>query len=421
MAGAGRDTIESLLKEVYVPGIVRQTNDEVLLAKRLEASADNIVEGLKVVVALSLGRSGGVGPARERGALPSAGSQSPQRAIYNLKSLYARGEVTGQSVRSTRSNAAAFARALKFEADGLQRDLRDDFARQVYGGFDISGAATAAGTGITDGEANASAAIAKIASDSGSGVYVLTSDQAIRMGWIYPGMSLDTTDNFASIENAAPMIVASVDVDTPSVTMEADEVGADANDFFVRTGSVDSSGNAGLTGVAAVIDDDAPIGGLDPADAGLQDWKSNVDSGGGAFDSDDLHALWNKTRIAGGKESRSIITSFGLIREYFKELQGQVQYVEPMKLEGGFRVLSFMDRPFIGDVDCPLGSIFMIDEKAIRLAADADFAPLDEDGHFLHWVTGYDRWEWALQRDVELVTDRRNTSAKMTGLTDLGY
>ena len=30
-----------------------------------------------------------------------------------------------------------------------------------------------------------------------------------------------------------------------------------------------------------------------------------------------------------------------------------------MKLEGGFRTLNFMDQPFIGDVDCPYGSIYL--------------------------------------------------------------
>src|SRR6187551_1784805 len=205
MAGAGRDTIEALLKEFYIPGIVRQISDEILILKRLEASSDNIVEGLKAVVALDLGRTGGIGPARERGALPAAGSQRPERAVFNLKSLYGRGEVTGQSVRSTRSNAAAFARTLKFEADGLQRDLRKDFARQVYGGYDVAGAATAAGSNAIE----ASAAIAKIAVDNGSGSYDITSDAPIRQGHIYVGMSLDTTDNFVSIENGAPMVVAS--------------------------------------------------------------------------------------------------------------------------------------------------------------------------------------------------------------------
>lgn len=417
MAGAGRDTIEALLKEFYIPGIVRQVNDEVLLAKRLESSADNIVEGLKVVVALDLGRSGGIGPARERGALPAAGKQRPARATFNLKSLYGRGEVTGQSVRSTRSNAAAFARTLKFEADGLQRDLRKDFARQVYGGYDIAGAAAAGGV-------EASAAIAKIAVDNGSGSYDLTSDAPIRQGHIYVGMLLDATDDFASTENAggfaAPGEVAEVVLGDPSITLVADDTGWAANDFLVRAGTIDSDGNVGLTGISAVISD-AAFGGLDPADPGYESWRSLVDSTGGAFDSDDLHALFNQVRMEAGMEPKSIITTFGIIRDYFKELQGQVQFVEPMKLEGGFRVLNFMDRPFIGDVDCPLGSVFMPDESSIRLASDADWAPLDEDGHFLHWVTGYDRWEWALQRDVEMIADKRNSSAKMTGLTDLGY
>jgi hypothetical protein len=98
-----------------------------------------------------------------------------------------------------------------------------------------------------------------------------------------------------------------------------------------------------------------------------------------------------------------------------------VTYVEPMKLEGGFKVLSFFNIPFIGDVECPLGNIYMPDQEAIHFAADADWAPLDEEGHMLKWVTGYDKWEWALQRDIELVASRRNSSAKMTGLTDSGY
>ncbi len=141
-----------------------------------------------------------------------------------------------------------------------------------------------------------------------------------------------------------------MDVDGPTIVLTADDAGWAAGDFLVRAGSVDSAGNVGITGISAVISD-ATFGGLSPATAGLQDWQSAVDDTGGAFDSDNLHALWNKTRISGGKESRSIVTSFGIIREYFKELQSQVQYVEPMKLEGGFRVLSFMDRPFVGDVD----------------------------------------------------------------------
>jgi hypothetical protein len=415
MAGATRTTIQTLLKEVYLPGVNRQVNDEVLLLKRLESSSESITEGLKVVVAVDLGRSAGIGPAREGANLPAAGNQTPNRATYNMKSLYGRGQVTGQSVRSTASNQAAFLRTLKYEADGLQRDLRKDLARQVYGGYDIAGAAAAGGI-------NASAAIAKVSVDNGAASFTLTNDAAIRQGWIYPGMLLDGTADFVSVVANSSGTVLSVNLATSNVTFVADPTGLNAGHFLVRTGSIDTSGNAGVTGVSAIIHSSGAFGGLNPATAGLQQWRSLIDTSGGAFSSDTMHALFNQVRMESGASPSSIITTFGVIRAYFNELQAQVQYVDPMKLEGGFRVLEFMGRPFIGDVDCPLGSVFMIDEDSIRIASQTKgFIPLDEDNSFLHWITGKDAWEWAVVRDMELIASARNSSAKMTGITDAGY
>lgn len=413
-AAAGRDTIEALLKEYYIPPVVRQISDEVLMLNRLEATKDGIVQGQFAVVPLDFGRTGGIGPARERGALPTAGNQTFERAEYDLKYLYGRGGVSGPSMATTASDAGSFLRILKTEVDGLQRDLRNDLARQVYGDYELGKAD--AGTGF---EVDASAAIAKIATDSGSGVFVLTSDEPLIKGHIYPGMVLDTTDNFHSIENGAPMVVESVDPSVPNVTFVADEVGADAGDYFVLSNSIDAGGNAGVTGLSAIVSEDSPLGGIDPADQA--EWASLVEDVSGSFDSDDLHAVWNRVRIKSGNEPKSIVTTFGIIRSYFKELQNQVQFVEPMKLEGGFRVLNFMDKPFIGDVDCNYGTIYLVDEAAIKVFATGDFAPLDEDGHFLKWVTGYDMWEWALARYMELGATRRNSSAKLIGITDLGY
>jgi hypothetical protein len=412
MAGAGRDTAEALLKEVYIPGINRQLNEEILLAKRLESRSDSIVEGLYAVVEVDLGRTAGVGPARERGALPAAGKQRPERATYNLKSLYGRGEVTGQLIRSTRTNQAAFAKGLRFEAEGLQRDVKKDFARQAYGGYDVSSAGATGGV-------NGSAAIARVNGAPAGNVITLDDDHAIRAGQLYVNMLIDATDDFVSTEQTG-MTISAVTLATPSVTVDASGATAD-NDWLVRAGTVDTSGNVGITGISAVISA-STFGGLNPASAGLNDWAGNVNSTGGAFDSDNLYALFNQTRIASGKAPTALYTTFGLVRQYFNELQAQVQYVEPMKLEGGFQTLSFFNVPFIGDMECPLGVIYLPDEDAIHFAEDApDWKPLDEDGHMLKWKVGFDMWEWALQRDIELIANKRNSSAKMTGLTDSGY
>lgn len=418
MAGAGRDTIQKLLKEFYIPPIVRQINDEVLMLSRLESTSDGIVPGNFAVVPLDYGRTGGIGPARERGALPAAGKQLFDRAIYNLKYLYGRGEVTGPSVATTQSDAGSFARVLKVEADGLKRDLRKDLARQVYGGYNIASA------GGVDG----SAAISKVASVAGA-VITLTSDEALRHGWHYKNQVLNATvgNSFTSIRGTAgaggtgAMTVVSVNLATPSITVNAAAPSLATGDFLVLLNAVDASGNAGLTGLTALIDSTSIVGGINPATAGNEYWASLVDTTGGAFDSDRLMQVWNQVRIASGEEPRSVITTYGITRAYFNELQGQVQYVEPMKLEGGFRVLNFMDRPFIGDTDAPFGHIFLPDETAIKVFSTGDFAPLDEDGSFLHWVTGFDMWEWALFRYMELGMTRRNSSAKLTGITDPGY
>lgn len=415
--GAGRDTIEALLKEYYIPPVVRQLNDEVLMLNRLEATKDGIIQGNLAVVPLDFGRSAGIGPARERGALPAAGSQTFQRATYNLKYLYGRGMVTGPSMATTASDAGSFLRVLKSEVDGLQRDLRNDLARQVYGSYELGKASAAAGF-----EKDASAAIAKISVDNGSASFTLTSDEALRKGWIYPGQILDGTDDFNGVvANASAMVVESVDIATVNVTFTADPTGLAANHYLVLQNSIDSSGNAGVTGLSAIVADDNDLGELDPTDPGLADWASIVDTTGGSFDDDVLHQVWNRVRIQSGMEPKSIVTTFGIIRSYFNTLQQQVQFVEPMKLEGGFRVLNFMDKPFIGDVDCNYGTVYLVDESAIKVFATGDFAPLDEDGHMLKWVSGYDQWEWALARYMELGATRRNSSAKLVGITDSGY
>lgn len=401
MAGAGRDTIEELLKEFYIPPVVRQINDEVLMLKRLEASADEIIQGLYAVVPVDFGRTAGIGPARERGALPEAGNQSFKRAIFNLKFLYGRGAVTGPAMATTKSDAGSFLRVLKAELDGLQRDLRKDLARQVYGDNTGSIAALA------------------VDADTSDGVLTLVSDEALRKGQIYVGMRVAVVDSDGTTENGSG-VVADVDITAKTVSIGVTDPPAStaSGDFLARAGSVDADGHIGVNGLAGIIDDTAELGGLDPADAGLEEWASIVNAVGGAWDTDELHTTWNDVRVRSGASPTSIVTSFGIARAYFNDLQAQVQYVEPMKIEGGYRVLEFMGVPFIGDVDCPFGTVFLPDEKAIKVFATSDFAPLEEDGHFLKWVTGYDMWEFALARYMELGANRRNSSAKLTGITD---
>src|SRR4051812_14956837 len=116
MAGATLTTLSNIMKEYYLAPIQDQFNQEVLVTQLLQVDSENL-EGLKAVIPLHTGRSGGIGSRAELVQLPTAGNQAYQRATYDLKYHYARIQVSGPSISKTKTDAGAFARALKEELD----------------------------------------------------------------------------------------------------------------------------------------------------------------------------------------------------------------------------------------------------------------------------------------------------------------
>ena len=205
MAGANLSTLSTILKEYYLGPVTEQLNNEVLLLSRLEAKSEDLV-GKRAYVPLHWGRSGGVGARSEAAALPSAGKQQYERAVYDLKYLYGRVEVTGPSMAKTKNEAGAFLQALKSELDGVRNDLKKDLARQVYGN----------GTGTV-------ATVAADAANSTTVAYVGT--EPIRKGQLYPGFVATIFDasaaSGAGADLAGTHTVDSVDVSVGTVTFAA--------------------------------------------------------------------------------------------------------------------------------------------------------------------------------------------------------
>ncbi|MCC6382831.1 MAG: hypothetical protein IT304_10000, partial [Dehalococcoidia bacterium] len=60
MAGATLTTLSNVLKDYYLPPVVKQLNDEVLILQRVESRSQELF-GNQAVVPLHKGRSGGIG------------------------------------------------------------------------------------------------------------------------------------------------------------------------------------------------------------------------------------------------------------------------------------------------------------------------------------------------------------------------
>ena len=253
MAGADLSTLSNILKEYYLGPVAEQLNNTVLLLSRLEAKSEDLV-GKRAYVPLHYGRSSGIGARGENAALPAAGSQKYDKAVYDLKYLYGRVGVTGPSMAKTKNEAGAFLQALKSELDGVRNDLKKDLARQIYGD----------GTG-TIGEADS-------VTDPD---VVLTTSEPIRKGQFYVGMLLDVYTG-STKQNSSPLEVVGVDVATATITLD-DASDVSAGDNLVRAGVVvtASSSEANTYSLSdevdglrrIVADSSTPFGGIDPASA----------------------------------------------------------------------------------------------------------------------------------------------------------
>ena len=407
MAGANLSTLSTILKEYYLGPVAEQLNNEVLLLSRLESKSEDLV-GKRAYVPLHWGRSSGIGARAEAAALPAAGKQQYEKAVYDLKYLYGRVEVTGPSMAKTKNEAGAFLQALKSELDGVRNDLKKDLARQIYG----------TGTGaIATGTA-------------GSTTTLTVAIEPIRKGQIYAGMLVDIFDVSASTSAATytGIEVDSVNLSTGVVTFTTTLAAALASgDYIVRAGvKVNTAAESNtysfsdeVDGIQRIVADSATaLGGITPTGTATW-WDNQRVTSVGALSLGEIQQGLNKARIAGGMPT-SIVTSLGVQREFYNLLQTYVRYVEPtanLGYSAGFKALDYQGMPVIADIDAPYGKMYILDEGTMQVFSDQDWHFLDADGLTLRQVTGYDKFEAVLARYMNLGATRRNNQVVLTGIT----
>lgn len=407
--GAAIATLGAILKDLYLPPVVEQLNNEVLFLQRLEPRSQEIY-GNQAVVPLHKNRSGGIGSRNETGALPPAGSQGYAKAVFDLKQHYGRVKVTGLAMAKTAAESGAFLQALKGELDGIRNDLKRDIARQTYS----DGTAAIATTGTTT-------ASATITLDASAGA------EPLRKGQVYIGMVIDvgTLANPVSRLAGNPATPTGVVQDVTiagtggSVLIETAITTAPGEFIFRQGNAAAGSVSNELIGIQGLVKTNGVgvVGGIDSGAAGNSYWQNQFDSSGAALTLDKMTQAFNTVNIQGGNVSL-MVGSFGEQRKLFNLLQPQVHYIEPLNIKGGFKALEYMGQPFIADRDCPFANIYFLDERFLKVFATSDWHFLDEDGHVLKWVSGFDAWEAVLARYMNLGISRRNVQLVMTGLTD---
>lgn len=408
---------DAVLKEDYKAPVVDQLNNGNVLLAQVERNSEDFV-GRRFVMALHVGRNSGVGARAEGGTLPTAGSQQYDNTFGPVRSMYARIQLSGQTIEAMKKDRGSFIRALRPEMEGATADAKRDYCRQLWGESNgrICGVNTVNSTTLTP---------AGIRQD--------------QLRHLDEGFLIDigTLANPTAI--ASGRSVTSVDYDAGSFVISGAAVNVTAGTHFVfrsgAGGASDNSGNPGdgqseLTGLQTMVSDTATLHTL--AVATESRWKSRVDDNGGtdrAISENLVTKQVMRTEIESGQMTELLIGSDGVFRSYANLLTTLKRFTDTIDLKGGYsavsttavgsgRNASAKKLALTWDRDCPDKHLFGLRMSDFTFYELLDWEWMDKHGAVLVQVGDTDAYSATLKKYGDFACRRRNSQWLIKDITE---
>jgi hypothetical protein len=402
MAGADATTADKALKEFYEPALVEELNQENILLNHVETT-DQDIEGREVVLSLHISRNSGVGARKSGDNLPSAGSQGYVDERVKTKRNYGRIQIDGELIRSMKSDRGSFARAVDSESRGVVDDLKRDVNRQLWGTAD--GVIATTGTTTT------------------ANLVVLAASTPLSvMRFFEVGMVIDIGVVATPTSIASSRMITAIDIDNKTITIDGATVSTVNNTSKIfRAGAGGATTNQReVTGLQAIVDSTGTLFNVNPSTYPV--WASYEDSTGGNATELKFQKAMDRVRTNSGQDITMILTTDGVYRNYFAQLQASKRYANTQTLNGGFEALTVNSGrgpvPLSWDRDCPDGVAIGLSLKNLKQYQKSDWEFMQEDGAILSRVASQDAYEATLFKFHELATNRRNAFFKLSGITE---
>lgn len=394
-------TVNSILKEIYQGKIRNQLQDEMVGLKRIERTSEGVestVGGKYVTFPVRVRRNAGIGYRAEGGTLPTSGQQGYASVRTGLKYGYGRVKMSGQTIELADTNYQAFASALDGEMNGLKNDISKDCNRILYG--DSTGTLAVADTGTPA---------------TGNTILVKNSQ------YLEVGMVVDYLTSAGASKSTNTRTITSITTTTyPQANVVIDGAafaGGAAGDILVRTGDYGLEPN----GLASIVTSTGSLFNVDPAVEPV--WKATVDSNSGtnrALSEGLMLKNTDEVRKFGGKTSL-LLTSLGVRRSYFNLLSQQRRYPSTTTFAGGLTGLAFnngREIPVVEDIDCPVNTMYGLDEDSLKVYREKEWSWMDRDGSIWKWVVNEDAYEAVLHQYWEIGVNRRNANFVIKDITE---
>lgn len=382
------ETVADAFKTFYKPVIIDQMNTKVNpLMAQIEKSSEEVY-GSTIKMAMRYGVNGGVGNRAEDGDLPSPNSRKYKQAEYDTKNMFGTLRITEKSIRASSNSAGAFVKLLESELEGLTTDANLNFGRQLYG----------------DG-------IGKLAipeSESGTTkTLTVNSVQYLTEGQVCDIVA--AADGTAVVTSAE---IISVDRATNKVTFSKNVTATKATDIIVINGSYGKE----LTGLATIFSTTGSLYGIDKT---TNKWLiPTVFANVGIISDIKLKRGLHQASIIADSDPNFILTSHGVERSYYEYLETTKRNVNVMKLEGGYKAISFDGIPFVSDKFCSAETLYMLKKEDFVLNQMGEWDFLDRDGSIFKQTANKAAWDATLVKYADLGCRKPIGQVKLSGVTE---
>ena len=385
------ETADNALKTVYLGVLENQLNINVNpLFSKIKKSTSNIA-GKEIVKMAPYGINGGIGAGTETGALPTPTGNQYVKYVTTLKNLYGTIEISDKAMRVSQSSAGAFVNLLNDEMESLIKSSAFNLSRMLYG--DGKGVLC----NVMEGATNTNA---------------ITVDSVKNL---MEGMCIQVLDTTSSLVKDGVYKIAGIDRVNKKVYLDRNfgvNVSGEGTALCVQ-----NSYGLELTGLGAIFDKNADtLYGVNKAN---NFWMNPYMS----EDVTDINDATIQTAIdyieeTSGSDIDFISCSSAVRRAYQQYLITYKRNIDVLNLEGGFKAISYNGIPVIADRFVPEDTMYLLNTKDFELHQLCDWQWLEgNDGKIIKQKEGYPTYTATLVKYADLICDKPNGQAKLSGIT----
>ena len=381
---------ENALKTVYLGVVANQlnTNANPLLGKIKQSSKD--VWGKEVRKLAPFGINGGIGAGAETDALPQAAGNNYVQFVSELKNLFGKIELSDKAIRASANNAGAFVNLLNDEMEGLIKASSFNVGRMLYGD----------GTGL----------LATV-SEFDSSTKAITCDSVRNF---IEGMVVDIYNNDEKTSASGRRITfvdrvnKKIYLDFP-VTFEA-EIQAGYTIY------VQNSKGHEISGLGKIFSGSENIYGVSRTQ---YPWLTPYTKTNAGEISDGLiQSAIDFLEEVSGSSINYIACSSQVRRAYQEYLGAYRRNIDVTELAGGYKAITYNGIPVVSDRFVEDDAMYLLNTNDFTLHQLCDWKWLEgEDGRVLKQTPNYPTFSATLVKYAELICDRPNGQAKITGIS----